>query len=160
MDDSCTSPSSPFISCRVPSLPSLDVIFESGDPDLLVVSLTNFIRDLNDEGNFTTPGPKQLTVLRNISSILMRLLILLKTCALRYFLPIFKTQVGNMEQKCDLAYSPSGLLNTSLEFMEVFSPDLLAVVLKLILGFIHFKLYFHSTQEALSWVFGDSTALC
>ena len=58
VDDSCTSPSSPFISGRVPSLPCLDVIVESGDPDLLVVSLTLFIRDLNDEGNFTTPGPK------------------------------------------------------------------------------------------------------
>ena len=39
--------------------------------------------------------------------------------------------------------------------MDVFSPDLLAVVLKLILGFIHFKLYFHSTHEALFWVFGS-----
>ena len=155
VDDSCTSPSSAIISGRVPSLPSIDAIFESGDPDYLVVSLTFFLRDLIDEGNFTTPGPKQLTLLRNISSILMRLLILLKTCALRYFLPIFKTQVGFIEQKCDLAYSPSGLLKTPLEFMDVFSPDLLAVVLKLILGFIHFKLYFHSTHEALSWVFGS-----
>jgi hypothetical protein len=150
-DDSCSSPSSSVPFGRFHSLPTLDDILESGDPDLLVCSLTLFIRALNDEGNFTTPGPKQLTVLHNINSTLMRLLTLLKTCALRYFLPIFK----NMEQKCDLAYSPSGLLNTSLEFMEVFSPDLLAVVLKLILGFIHFKLHFHSTHEALSWVFGS-----
>ena len=27
--------------------------------------------------------------------------------------------------------------------------------MKLILGFIHFKIYFHSTHEALSWVFGS-----
>ena len=72
LDDSCTSPSSAITSCRVPSLPSIDAIFESGDPDCLVVSLTFFLRDLIDEGNFTTPGPKQLTLLRNISSILMR----------------------------------------------------------------------------------------
>ena len=85
----------------------------------------------------------------------MRLLIQLKTCALRYFLPIFKSQFGLMEQKCDLAYSPSGLLYTSLEFMEGFSPDLSAVVWKLILGFIHFQIHFHSTHEALSWVFGS-----
>ena len=144
---------------RVPQkLPSLDDIMASGDPDLLIVSLTTWLRTVTNYNSSSqhSPGPNQVKVLQEINSLVNHLLKKMNGSSLRYFLPIFHTGLNLAQQRCDLAFGPNGDLRTPHEFIDVFSKDVLAAVLKIILGIIHYRLNFVSSIEALAYVYSNS----